>query len=397
MPSTIAGTRRRCGLPSSGLKATECTRDRHGRLRLGFVSPDLGRHPVGYFLIRVLENLSQGGAGRDDLLLRPDRQGRLDASSASRRDPMARRGRHERPAAGGADPGGPDRHPFRPGGAHGPQPAAGLRPQTGPDPDHLDRLRRHDRPGGDGLPACRPLRGPGRKPSATIGSRCCGCRTVICVTIRRPQRRRSVRCRRWRRGMRPSAVSTIWPRSRRKWWRSGRKSSAACPTARLVLKYRGLGDPTVKRRYLDLFAAHGVEPQRLELLPSSSYAEYLADVSTRWTWCWTPFLFPAAPRPARRLWMGVPVVTCPGETFASRHSLSHLSNMGLTETIARDLDEYVELAVSLAATCRGWPRCGRACGSGWLPRRFATGNALRPIWQPSCTTCSVRGIDGNDS
>jgi len=46
--------------------------------------------------------------------------------------------------------------------------------------------------------------------------------------------------------------------------------------------------------------------------------------------------------------MGVPVVTCPGETFASRHSLSHLSNAGLTETIARDRDDYVELAVALA-------------------------------------------------
>ena len=46
--------------------------------------------------------------------------------------------------------------------------------------------------------------------------------------------------------------------------------------------------------------------------------------------------------------MGVPVVTCPGATFASRHSLSHLSNVGLTQTIARDLDEYVELAASLA-------------------------------------------------
>jgi predicted O-linked N-acetylglucosamine transferase (SPINDLY family) len=46
--------------------------------------------------------------------------------------------------------------------------------------------------------------------------------------------------------------------------------------------------------------------------------------------------------------MGVPVVTCPGETFAGRHALTHLSNVGLTETIARDFDEYVELAVSLA-------------------------------------------------
>src|SRR5208282_406421 len=48
------------------------------------------------------------------------------------------------------------------------------------------------------------------------------------------------------------------------------------PTARLVLKYRGLGDQTVRRRYLGLFAAHDVEPQRLELLPPSPYAEYLA-------------------------------------------------------------------------------------------------------------------------
>jgi predicted O-linked N-acetylglucosamine transferase (SPINDLY family) len=46
--------------------------------------------------------------------------------------------------------------------------------------------------------------------------------------------------------------------------------------------------------------------------------------------------------------MGVPVITCPGQTFASRHTLSHLSTVGLTETIARDLDEYVELAVALA-------------------------------------------------
>ncbi len=53
--------------------------------------------------------------------------------------------------------------------------------------------------------------------------------------------------------------------------------------------------------------------------------------------------------------MGVPVVTCPGETFASRHSLSHLSNVGLTETIAGNFDEYVELALSLAGDL---PRLG---------------------------------------
>ena len=48
------------------------------------------------------------------------------------------------------------------------------------------------------------------------------------------------------------------------------------PTARLILKYRGLSERSVKGRYLDLFAAHDVPPQRLELLPPSPYAEYLA-------------------------------------------------------------------------------------------------------------------------
>ena len=46
--------------------------------------------------------------------------------------------------------------------------------------------------------------------------------------------------------------------------------------------------------------------------------------------------------------MGVPVITCPGETFASRHGLAHLTAAGLTETIAENLDQYVDLAVELA-------------------------------------------------
>jgi protein O-GlcNAc transferase len=119
------------------------------------------------------------------------------------------------------------------------------------------------------------------------------------------------------------------------------------PTAHLLLKSRGLEDQGVKERYRDLFAGQGVEAQRLEFLPASVYAEYLAtyqqvDVAL------DPFPFSGSATTCEALWMGVPVITCPGETFASRHSLSHLSNVGLTETIAHDLDEYVELAVALA-------------------------------------------------
>ena len=66
--------------------------------------------------------------------------------------------------------------------------------------------------------------------------------------------------------------------------------------------------------------------------------------------------------------MGVPVVTCPGQTFASRHSLSHLFQVGLTETIAGDLQEYVEIAVALA---HDLPRLAALC-AGLRPQMAAS-------------------------
>jgi predicted O-linked N-acetylglucosamine transferase (SPINDLY family) len=151
----------------------------------------------------------------------------------------------------------------------------------------------------------------------------------------------------------------------------------AAPTARLIMKYRGMGDPTVKERFLGLFAAKGVEYERLDLLPWSSYSDYLTthqhvDVTL------DPFPFSGSTITCESLWMGVPVITCPGDTFASRHSLSHLTNVGLTETIARDRDEYVELAVSLAgdaprlAALRSGMREMMAASPLCDGRRFAT-------------------------
>jgi predicted O-linked N-acetylglucosamine transferase (SPINDLY family) len=43
----------------------------------------------------------------------------------------------------------------------------------------------------------------------------------------------------------------------------------------------------------------------------------------------------------------LPVVTCPGEFMRGRHSYGILQMMGMTETIARNEDEYIEIAVRL--------------------------------------------------
>ena len=85
-------------------------------------------------------------------------------------------------------------------------------------------------------------------------------------------------------------------------------------------------------------------------------------------------------------------LTCPGETFASRHSLSHLANVGLTETVAADSREYVTLAIRLAgdlsrlAALRAGLR-GRMAGSPLCDGPKFAGHLsqhLREIWRQWC-------------
>ena len=131
-----------------------------------------------------------------------------------------------------------------------------------------------------------------------------------------------------------------------------------------------------------------IDPGRLEFLGYSPHAELLAEYN-RIDLALDPFPYSGGLTTCEALWMGVPVVTCPGETFASRHSLSHLSNVGLTETIARDLDEYVELAVSLAgdlprlAVLRAGLRERMAASPLCDGKRFAANFAslLHKVWE----------------
>jgi predicted O-linked N-acetylglucosamine transferase (SPINDLY family) len=337
---------RRHAAPLSGAFAQhDNVRDRHGRLRLGFVSPDLGRHPVGYFLVRVLENL-----GREpheticysDRIVKDGLTRRLQAAATQWRDVIGMRDQRlaEQIRADRIDilfdlTGHTARNRL-PVFARKPAPIQitwiGYEGTTGlaamdylladrhvvPEgTEHFYRERVLRMPEGylcydppDAAPPVGPL------PSLTKGHTTFG-------SFNNPAK------------ITPEVVA-VWAEILHR-----------TPTARLLLKYRGLGDATAKRRYLDLFASRDVAPQRLELSPWSSYAEYLAtyhqvDVAL------DPFPFSGSVTTCEALWMGVPVITCPGETFASRHSLSHLSNVGLTELIARDLDEYVELAASLA-------------------------------------------------
>ena len=51
-----------------------------------------------------------------------------------------------------------------------------------------------------------------------------------------------------------------------------------------------------------------------------------------------PFPYSGGLTTLESLWMGVPVITLGGDRFASRHSLSHLTAVGLPEFIVADQD-----------------------------------------------------------
>ena len=101
------------------------------------------------------------------------------------------------------------------------------------------------------------------------------------------------------------------------------------PQARLVLKYKGMDDPTLAGRLAKIFAGHGIDPGRW-LFWASRPIRTCWRITMASILAWTRFRIHGGLTTCEALWMGVPVITCPGETFASRHSLSHLSNVGLT-------------------------------------------------------------------
>lgn len=123
----------------------------------------------------------------------------------------------------------------------------------------------------------------------------------------------------------------------------------AVPGARLRVGWRGL-DGSAQARVRDGFAARGVAPDRLSFLgwQPEPYSRY-RDVDI----CLDPLFANGGTTTCDALWMGVPVVTCHGETPFSRVGLCHLTTAGLTELIADDVDGYVRLAVDLARDTEG--------------------------------------------
>jgi protein O-GlcNAc transferase len=119
------------------------------------------------------------------------------------------------------------------------------------------------------------------------------------------------------------------------------------PTSRLLLK--GSQTNYLKNYHLELFKQEGITADRLEYhgrLPSmDDHLELYNAIDIGLD----PFPFNGATTTCEALWMGVPVITLLGDRHVGRVGASILTNVGLTDFIAQDIDGYIQLAVEMAA------------------------------------------------
>lgn len=169
------------------------------------------------------------------------------------------------------------------------------------------------------------------------------------------------------------------------------------PPSRLHMKSFGLASVATRRRIVERFAAHGVAPERIVFVdyaadPGSHLTHYLEiDLAL------DSFPYNGTTTTCEALWMGTPVVSWLGLTHPGRVGASLLGAVGLPELVGRDLADYVDLAVDLAAAparLRAYHQSLRArlkasplCDE---PRFVAAlERAYRDVWTAWCQTAGL--------
>lgn len=164
------------------------------------------------------------------------------------------------------------------------------------------------------------------------------------------------------------------------------------PDARLTIKSEGLSDGEARERISGLFAERNVAPERLDLLAfDDSIADHLArynkiDVAL------DSFPYNGTTTTCEALWMGAPVVSFAGEYHVGRVGASLLTQLSLNELIANNSEEYAAFAYRLArnaerrAELRDCLRDRMAASPLTDSKAFARDveSAYREIWRRWC-------------
>jgi protein O-GlcNAc transferase len=115
--------------------------------------------------------------------------------------------------------------------------------------------------------------------------------------------------------------------------------------ARLLLHHSTACNPA---GILESFFSHGISPDRIDTAGAIDWKDH-------WSWfhqvdlALDPFPYNGTTASCETLWMGVPFITLAGRTHVERVGASLLTRIGLESLVARNVEEYIALAVRLAA------------------------------------------------
>lgn len=171
---------------------------------------------------------------------------------------------------------------------------------------------------------------------------------------------------------------------------------ASLPGSKLLLKARQLGEQQVQESVYERFARFGITRERLSLLPPSDRKSYL-ETYRQIDIALDPFPYTGGTTTVEALWMGVPVLTLAGDSLLSRQGVGMLSNVGITDWIAVDIDDYIAKAITHAKN----PEClallrkslrqklisSPLCNAQLFCHHFT--NTLRDIWEQHCEEQSL--------
>ena len=161
--------------------------------------------------------------------------------------------------------------------------------------------------------------------------------------------------------------------------------------AHLLLRCPQFSEDGIPERFISRAHALGVDTSRVELrgrAPHPEFIEGYKDVDI----ALDPFPYSGGLTTCESMFMGVPVITLAGDFFAARHSVSHLSNVGLTDCVTESPEQYIDRAVAMSsdlealaarrARLREQMLTSPLCDAKRFGRNL--GAALRYAWQDYC-------------
>jgi predicted O-linked N-acetylglucosamine transferase (SPINDLY family) len=164
------------------------------------------------------------------------------------------------------------------------------------------------------------------------------------------------------------------------------------PDSRLLMKYHGMEQERRQRVYREWFTEDGIDLSRIEIQGADSVWKYLASCYNQVDIALDPFPYNGGTTTLDALWMGVPVVSLEGPTAVQRCGASMLGAAGLADFVAKTPEQYVRIALYLAAAIPSAPEFRHEIReairtSAWMDEAGITReveSAFRQMWRQWC-------------